>query len=363
MAHIDMSKLPRIIDGGKWDTGHVQGITVDTAHEHIYFSFTTQLIKTDMQGNVIGTVTGLLGHLGCIDFNDEDGKVYGSLELKHDSIGQGIMKKLGLQIAEEDSFYIAIFDVDKIDRRDMNAEKDGIMKAVYLKEVVDDYVGKAADGRDHRYGCSGIDGTAFGPVFGAPADSPSMLMVACGIYGDTDRTDNDNNIIMQFDWRRFDAVAKPLEQGHPHHSGIHSDYRYFLPTGSTTWGIQNLEYDAFTGDWLVAVYRGKKPQFPNFPMYVIDGRKPGIMAPLSGCDDDWGLTLSLRESGEYHPESGIWGWTFPKGQTGIYSLGNGYYYFSHEGKSKDPEHPWQTSIVKLYRYTGEAPTMLELVED
>ena len=50
MATIDMSKLPRIIDGGKWDTGHVQGITVDTAHEYIYFSFTTKLIKTDMQG-------------------------------------------------------------------------------------------------------------------------------------------------------------------------------------------------------------------------------------------------------------------------------------------------------------------------
>ena len=32
-------KLPRTIDGGKWPTGHVQGITVDTAHKYIYYSF------------------------------------------------------------------------------------------------------------------------------------------------------------------------------------------------------------------------------------------------------------------------------------------------------------------------------------
>ena len=203
MANFDYSSLPRSIDGGKWNTGHVQGITLDTAHQYVYYSFTTMLIKTDLQGNLIGTVDGLLGHLGCIDFNDEDGKVYGSLELKHDSIGQGIMKKLGKQIAEEDSFYIAIFDVDKIDRVGMDAEKDGIMTAVYLPEVVDDYCSKAKDGKDHRYACSGIDGTAFGPVFGAPADSPSMLMVAYGVYGDNERTDNDYNVIMQFDWRKF----------------------------------------------------------------------------------------------------------------------------------------------------------------
>lgn len=362
MATIDMSKLPRIIDGGKWDTGHVQGITVDTAHEYIYFSFTTKLIKTDMQGNVVGSVTGLLGHLGCIDFNDEDGKVYGSLELKHDSIGQGIMKKLGVQIAEEDSFYISIFDVDKIDRMDMDAEKDGIMTAVYLPEVVEDYMGKGADGKDHHYACSGIDGTAFGPVFGAPADSPHMLMVAYGIYGDNDRADNDNNIILQFDWRKFADVAKPLIQGEPHHSGIRADFRYFLPTGNTTWGIQNLEYDAFTGDWLVAVYLGKKPEYPNYPMYVIDGRKPGVMAELKGLNGEWGLTLSLRQSGAYHKESGVWGWTFPKGQTGIYSLGNGYFYVSHNGRTPEPE-KLQTSVVYLYRYTGNAPQMIELVED
>ena len=207
-----------------------------------------------------------------------------------------------------------------------------------------------------------IDGMAFGPVFGAPIQSPHMLMVSYGVYGDNNRTDNDNNVILQFDWRKFADVAKPLAQGAPHHSGLHSDFRYFLPTGNTTWGIQNLEYDAFTGDWLAAVYVGKKPEYPNYPMYVIDGRKPGVMAELKGLDGEWGLTLSLRQSGAYHPESGVWGWTFSKGQTGLYSLGNGYFYVSHNGKTPEPEN-WQTSVVHLYRYTGNAPQMIELVED
>lgn len=360
MENFDYSKLPHFIDSGNWKNGHVQGITVDTKHEYIYYSFTTNLVKTDLQGNLIGTVEGLIGHLGCIDFNDEDGKVYGSLELKHDAIGQGIMKHLGVQIADEDAFYIAIFDVDKIDRVGMDAEKDGIMKAVYLKEVVDDYGAELPDGRRHRYACSGIDGTAFGPVFGAPKGSPSMLMIACGIYGDVDRTDNDYNLIMQFDWRKFDAVAQPLTQGQPHHSGIHSDFRYFLYTGNTTWGIQNLEYDAFTGDWMVAVYVGKKPQYPNYPMYVIDGRTPAVMAPLKGLNE-WGLTLKLKEDGVLHPESGVWGWTFKYGQTGIYSFGNGLFYVSHNGRTPEPE-KLHYSHVHLYRYTGEAPEMFEEIK-
>ena len=97
-------------------------------------------------------------------------------------------------------------------------------------------------------------------------------------------------------------------------------------------------------------------------MYVIDGRKPGVMAELKGLGGEWGLTLSLRQSGAYHKESGIWGWTFPKGQTGIYALGNGYYYVSHNGRTPEPER-WQTSVVHLYRYTGNAPDMIELCED
>lgn len=357
-------KLPRNIDGGKWNTGHVQGITLDNAGKYIYYSFTTVLVKTDLEGNLIGTVEGLLGHLGCIDFNDNDGKVYGSLELKHDSIGKGIMNRTGIQIAEEDSFYIAIFDVDKIDRVGMHAERDGVMTAVYLGEVVDDYNSTDPDGLPHRYGCSGIDGTGFGPVFGAPKGSPEMLMVAYGIYGEPERASNDYQVILQFDWRRFGEYAQPLVQGRPHHSGPLPDAKYFLFTGNTTWGIQNLEYDAFTGDWLLAVYVGKKPQYPNYPMFVIDGAVAPREEELRGRGGERGLVISLKKEGVLHEESGVWGLEFKKGQTGIYSFGNGLFYVSHEGKLlADDGTKYHTSNVKLYRRKPGTSVGFELVED
>ena len=43
-------------------------------------------------------------------------------------------------------FYVAIFDVDRITRPDMDAEKDRVMTTVYIKEAVDDYFA-TADGR------------------------------------------------------------------------------------------------------------------------------------------------------------------------------------------------------------------------
>ena len=341
-------KLPLTIDGGKWNTGHVQGIALDKEHKYVYYSFTTTLVKTDLEGNLIGTVDGLLGHLGCIDFNDEDGKLYGSLELKHDSIGQGIMRRTGVDIAEEDSFYIAIFDVEKIDRVGMDAEKDGVMTAVYLGEVVDDY--NATDeltGEPHRYGCSGVDGTAIGPLPGSPKDSPSMLLIAYGIYGGVDREGNDNQVILGFDWRKFDKYAQPLVQGAPHHSGPSPDAKYFLYTGNTTWGIQNLEYDAYTNDWYLAVYLGKKPQYPNYPMYVIDGSVAPYEGEIYGRGGERGMILTLKDEAAKH-ESGISGLTFPWGQTGIYSFGDGLFYVSHNGKTPPPE-KLQTCIVHLYR--------------
>ena len=364
MMEMNMENYPRLIEAGLWDAGHVQGIAIDTEKGYIYYSFTTVLVKSDLQGKVIGYVDGLTGHLGCIDFNVEDGKVYGSIEYKHDAIGQGIMKRLGVKIAEEDAFYMAIFDVDKIDRVAMDAEKDGIMKAVYLPDVVNDFAAEGSDGKPHRLACSGIDGTAFGPVFGASADSPSMLMVAYGIYGDVERTDNDYQVILQYDWRKFDAVAQPLIQGEPHHSGIAAEERYHLFTGNTNWGIQNLEYDPFTSSYLAAVYVGKKEQYPNYPMFMIDATKAPVVGALRGVTPETtGKILSLKEAGCFHEESGVYGWQFPQGSTGLYAFGNGYYYVSHSDRIfyNARQKRLQTSHVHLYRFTGEAPLGFELV--
>ena len=85
-----MSLVKNIKFGGM-KTGHIQGIATDKDRKYMYYSFTTSLVKTDMQGNIVGSVMGLCGHLGCIAYNYDDGRVYGSLEFKHDVIGQGVL--------------------------------------------------------------------------------------------------------------------------------------------------------------------------------------------------------------------------------------------------------------------------------
>ena len=318
------------IYSGRWGKCHCQGIAIDTEREYIYYSFTTKFIKSDMQGNIIGSVDHIIGHLGCMDFNDADGKVYASLEYKNDPIGRGILANLG--IGEEnlqDGFYIAIFDVDKIDRMDMDAEKDGVMKTVYLKTVVDDFKGTVQNGgivREHVHGCSGIDGLTIGPDFGEGKESRRFLHVCYGIYSDLERTDNDYQVILQYeieDW--WQDVAKPLSQNDMHKCGPSQPRnRYFVYTGNTRWGVQNLEYDEYTGDYIACVYTGQKTQFPNYPMFVIDGSIKAKEEPLKGCEGEKGLVLTLRDTGL--SQDGIFGVEFPLGSMGFYSLGNGEFY-------------------------------------
>ena len=165
--------------------GHVQGIALDREKGCLYLSFTSSFLKTDLKGNLIGSINRIQGHLGAMTLGP-DGRVYASLECKDDVIGQGIAARLGVDnLSHEQSvFYVAIIDVDKIDRVGIDPEKDGVMTTVCIREACKDY-------QDHKYGCSGIDGITFAPAFGKSSDK-KYLYVAYGIYGDNEKTDNDN---------------------------------------------------------------------------------------------------------------------------------------------------------------------------
>ncbi len=319
--------------------GHIQGIAIDSNRKYMYCSFTTCLLKLDMDGNIVGSVKGLAGHLGCIAFNNDDGKVYGSLEYKHDCIGECLTG--GREV--EDGFYAAIFDVDKIDRTDMDAETDGVMRAVYLKEVFDDY---SADG--HRYGCSGIDGFTFAP-FPGQSGGKMYAYIAYGIYGDTERNDNDCQIILRYDISMWDSIAMPLNQSQMHKSGPEKyDDKYFVYTGNTTFGIQNLEYVKEHNCMLAAVYCGTKKGFPNKNMYAIDlGKKSGFSKPLGLDKEESTLTLCLF--GSEKAQNGISGSDFPYGSTGMISLGEGLFYFSKNFYDENG----QGSDICLYHFDGK----------
>lgn len=339
---------PLTQNGGTWPSGHVQGIAVDLQGGYIYYSFTNLLARYDFSGRLIGTLVGWTGHLGDLDFNPADGKVYGSLEYK-----------------DHAAFYIAIIDVNRIDRVGVNTGEADILRAVYLPEVARDYAadmdgdgrfdGDVADTRDHRYGCSGIDGVSFGPAFGH-REGPALLTVAYGIYGNPDRTDNDHQVLLQYDVGDWNRLARPLSETAPHRSGPRTPHgKYFARTGTTTYGVQNLAYDAALGRWLLGVYPGRKASFPNYSLFAIDADSVPVTGDLVGVPDadgegrEQGHLLALADDGLKDAATGLRGW-HQKADVGLQPIGRGLFYLARNAGSRNA----QTADLELVRWTGDA---------
>lgn len=349
--------IPDSLNAGEWRAGHIQGIAVDRERKYIYLSFTTLLLKMDMQGNLIGSVKGLIGHLGCLEFNNADGRLYGSLEYKNDSIGRNILERENDGKAVEDGFYVAIFDVDKITRENMSAEHDGVMTTVFLPTVLDDYTAKVTcAGRtlEHRYGCSGFDGISFGPKFGKGGVSDKMyLTIAYGIYGDTERTDNDYQVLLQYDtsdWSRYEST---ISQKNIHRNGpARPDGRYFVRTGNTNWGVQQLEYDSHSGLWLLGTYKGKKQHFAPLTLFAIDSGVAPRRAKLQGTDySGREQVLELVSLGEKGDTTGsIRGWRYDC-SVGLCSLGDGDFLVAKSKKNNG----LQSGTVTRVRFTPNDP--------
>jgi hypothetical protein len=353
IAPSGMANLPLTQNGGVWASGHVQGVAVDVRGGYIYYSFTNLLAKYDFSGKLVGTLVGWTGHLGDLDFNPADGKVYGSLEYKEDK-----------------AFYIAVIDVGRLDRVGVEASKTEIFRTVYLPEVVKDYaadlngdgVFEGDDGKfkgdvvaspDHRYDCSGIDGVSFGPEFGQ-ADGKRYLTVAYGVYGNTSRADNDHQVLLQYDIADWDRYASPLIEVAPHHNGPASVHgKVFVRTGNTSYGVQNLSYDETQRRWFMGVYRGKKPGFPNYGLFAVEARERPVMGDLVGVPGpggkgwEQGLLLALADYGLKDPATGIRGWN-QKADVGSQPVGHGLFYLAVNAKIEGK----QTADLTLARWTG-----------
>lgn len=352
-----IKELPDSIFIGNQDF-HVQGIALDKQKEHIYFSFTNRLIKTDLKGNIIGSVDNFEGHLGAMTLNPEDGRIYASLECKNDEIGANIAKKMGTKAISKNNsvFYIAIFDGDKINKVGMNPQTDAIMNTVCVQEAVKDYqatIVNQGKSREHRYGCSGIDGVMFAPMIGNEKRDKFYLYVGYGIYSDTTRTDNDYQILLCYDPKDLERYEKPVKWGASHTSGSKKPKRkFFLKTGNSSYGIQNMTYDASSDSCYIAVYKGKKSNYPNYSLFSFDATQIPSFSLLEGFDKSekqW--TIRLGELGNRDEKSGICGWNYPWGSTGIFPTGNNYFYISENHRDKDGK---ECCTVRLYKWTGDS---------
>ena len=351
----DLNTLPRVVDGGVWggSAGHRQGMAADDDNRWLYFSFTDRLIKADMRtGRPAGSVTGLLAgsiygggaHLGDLAF--WNGKVYGSLEYK-----------------AAEKFYVAVFDADRITGFDLDYKTSGVMRTLYMDEVVRDYRDDLNAGEHdnrpsslgHRFGCSGIDGITFGRLPGDPSGK-IYLLLAYGVYENAARTDNDNQVLLAFDPEALDP--RPFDQNAPHTVGPALAAKFFLHTGNTCYGVQNLEYDRWSGDHWLVCYPGGKPGFPNYPVYVVDGGAAPVprLVETGGhpCYDGLsGLHLSLRPAGIYHPASGVWGIPAMPGDAdkGFVSLGDDLFYVAEAGRTEDGRQYGRAVLCRLDRET------------
>ena len=345
-ASAPLARPPLTQNGGAWTSGHVQGIAVDAKGGYVYYSFTNLLAKYDFQGRLVGTLVGWTGHLGDLDFNPADGKVYGSLEYKKDQ-----------------AFYIAVIDVARLDRVGVEAGQGDLFRTVYLPEVAKDYAadmdgdgkfdGDVGDTADHRYGCSGIDGVSFGPAFGQ-SDGKRYLTVAYGIYGNTRRTDNDHQVLLQYDIADWASLARPLIEAAPHRQGPSAPAaKVFVRTGNTTYGVQNLAYDESQKRWFMGVYRGKKTAFPNYGLFAFEANAKPLVADLIGVagPGGWekGPLLSLAADGLKDLATGIRGWN-QKADVGLQPIGGGLAYLAVNAKADGK----QTADLTLMRWTGDA---------
>lgn len=287
---------------------HVQGIAYDKQEKCFYCSFTTAFLKVGTDGSILGSIDDIHGHLGAMTFDPETRTVYASLECKDDEIGRGISRGMGVEAyaRDESRFYIAEIDVDSM-----------TMTTHELPIVREDYLGG-------RFACSGIDGVTLAPAFGRRSRAARRyLYVAYGVYGDTTRTDNDHNVLLCYHPGKYD---KPVR-------------RYFVRTGNTMYGAQNLCYDEDSGKMLMAVYRGRKKEFHNYSMFMLDMDQKPFKARLDGVPYWRGKVWQLGR---------FTGSDFPLGSTGICSLGGGYFYIGVHGRKDGREF----CDFKLYRLTG-----------
>ena len=178
------------------------------------------------------------------------------------------------------------------------------------------------------------------------------------------RNDNDHQVLLQYDVTKWDDYAKPLKQANPHKSGPENvDGKYFVYTGNTSFGVQNLEYDETTNYWFLAVYKGLKPKFPNYKLFLIDGNAVPTAGVISGQPkmngkEEEGQLLPLAVLGRYHKETGIFGMDSDAAY-GLAKLGDGRFYLAPSGSNSAVLRKWTGKCPIPFEGTGQAIQLLQ----
>lgn len=204
---------------------HMQGFTVDPTNKYMYWSFTDTLVKTDMNGKLLGKVSFTDGHLGDITF--VDGKIYGTL------LGG---PKQGEAWDAWSGYYVVVYD-EYLTR----------LSKTSLERVADMATGK----QDNPYGVYAIDGIALGNN----ATGEKSLFIAGGTKI---AKENTKQVIFEY--------------------SLSLEYKdqYVFETGNTPYGIQNLAYDNKTSSLWFTTYGASESYQAKNTIYRIKSDFSGI---------------------------------------------------------------------------------------
>lgn len=200
---------------------HLQGFTSDPERKYLYWSFTDSVVKTTFASTMIAQVHVSGGHLGDIDYHN--GKLYASF------LGEPMP---GHVWDDWSSFKIYVFDAETLQ-----------LERIIPLPICDQLKAQAGKPGD-EYGFNAIDGV----TFGADLDGNEKMFAACALR---DGEQYRHQILLQL------SLNGEYERMH------------LIETGNTVFGIQNLDYDATTGEFWFSTYSASKPYQPQETLYCI----------------------------------------------------------------------------------------------
>ncbi len=339
--------------------GHLQGFVTDSDLKYFYASFTHDLVKVDIDtGEIVGRISNFWGHLG--DLTYYDGKLYSAMSYDGD-------------------FWICVFECDKLVgeincRTDEKAKE--VMTQIHQAEPYKDRYATDDEGNVMRnYGVSGTGNLTIGR---APDTGDICLMVGYSIKEDTDEVDDDHDyqVLTQYNLNSFlepdgNGGTQIIEKYRDFYNTmsyerLECDNKYFVYTGNTAYGIQVLEYDSETNQYVCGMYPGTRPEFTRFYMYHITCNYEYKKLEYLGknAEDyaarglDYGNVLELAQIGELGKDGVVWGSKQnPLGgvDTGIDHVFGDYFFFSESKEEVAGSDVW-TATALLYKYDRENDT-------
>lgn len=94
----------------------------------------------------------------------------------------------------------------------------------------------------------------------------------------------------------------------------------------------------------------RRPLRLYLPLYIVDGSIAPVEGEIVGQPTpETGLLLTLAKGSMTHKATGVTGWSFGYGSTGMIALDDGYFYVSHNSAQNGK----QTCDAYLYKWTGK----------